>query len=284
LGLRTLGEFEGPFSSRTRNSAISSLQAHGLGYDRVIVLGLLNNPVSAVAYGTFAEPSVYVSANLLAALENVKVGLDDLIADASRRFEQIANLAVSCSAASYENGLLKLESKASILTFPLGCGSRLRMPSRQQAAADDVESGPFTLASGLFGGIGFQPVESGYPGYVSDDNLIDCRLSPELACALQAPGCFMAFLSADAVILNRLIFLPCFLLLRVISEYEEWRSLVVRATATLLLRLRSVPVPHAIATCQRNFFTHHGTHPPANSLQRQLGSFSGRVFHLQYAV
>jgi hypothetical protein len=117
----------------------------------------------------------------------------------------------------------------------------------------------------------------------SDGDLIDCRMPSDLASALSPPGCF-APCSTDGVTVSPFVFLSCFFLLGILSEYEELLALVVDAIATLFSRLQTACVSNSIAVCQRSFFTHHGAHPPAHRSQRHLGSFSGRVLQPQVAA
>jgi hypothetical protein len=112
---------------------------------------------------------------------------------------------------------------------------------------------------------------------------IDCRMPTDIASAFNPPG-YYAFVGTDSETVSTFVFLPWFLLLREISEYQELLGVVVTAIATLLSRLRSIAVSHAIAVCQRSFFTHHGAHPPENRSQSHLGPFSGRVFQTQVAA
>jgi hypothetical protein len=73
-------------------------------------------------------------------------------------------------------------------------------------------------------------------------------------------------------------------LVEAISKSEKLLSLVIAAVATLLSRLRTAVVPSAIAVSQRNFFTHHGAHPPTDQPFGVAGLFSGSEFQLTIAA
>jgi hypothetical protein len=72
-------------------------------------------------------------------------------------------------------------------------------------------------------------------------------------------------------------------ILEVLCRYEGLLRLVVAAVSVLLARLKSSALRCAIATSQREFFTHHGAHPPEIRTHCCLGSFLGRVFQPQVA-
>jgi hypothetical protein len=120
-------------------------------------------------------------------------------------------------------------------------------------------------------------------GCASDDDLIDCRISAELAAFYRAS--YSAFANTECVVVSAIIvFLPCFLLLRKIAEYESLRALVIVKITTLWLRLQSAAVSYGIAVCQRSFFSHHGAHPPDDRSQCHSGPFLGRVLQPQVAT
>jgi hypothetical protein len=78
-------------------------------------------------------------------------------------------------------------------------------------------------------------------------------------------------------------FVPLARILEALSVYEGLLHLVIAAVTALLARLKSSALRCEIATCQREFFTHHGAHPPENPTQYCLGSFLGWVFQPQVA-
>jgi hypothetical protein len=83
---------------------------------------------------------------------------------------------------------------------------------------------------------------------------------------------------------------PLFLLAQVllselIRGYRSLLRLVTATVAVLLSLLRSAGYQCAIVISQRNFFTHHGAHPPrVQPLRRAPGLLSGMAFQLQVAA
>jgi hypothetical protein len=79
-------------------------------------------------------------------------------------------------------------------------------------------------------------------------------------------------------------FVPLARILEALSRFEDLLRLVVTAVTVLLAQLRSASYKHAIVTSQRNFFTHHGAHPPRVQPQRESGLFSEKAFQLHVAA
>lgn len=81
-----------------------------------------------------------------------------------------------------------------------------------------------------------------------------------------------------------LVLLAQVLIFEALSRCGNLLRLIVAAIAVLLSRLRAAAFRYAIATSQRNFFTHHGAHPPRVQPRRAPGLLPGRVFELQVAA
>jgi hypothetical protein len=260
-----------------RNSAIASLHTHALGYDAIIVLSA-SNKSALLAYQNLAASQVVIDANVLLALENWKTGVEKLITETSAHLEQIAELAFPPSL-TYD-----LEYSVTALVAPQATIEEINLSRWQREASNriiTVVPGPDT--TGWFGDTTSQMGDLGRTLWPPAGDPIDCRMPTDIASAFNPPG-YYAFVGTDSETVSTFVFLPWFLLLREISEYQELLGVVVTAIATLLSRLRSIAVSHAIAVCQRSFFTHHGAHPPENRSQSHLGPFSGRVFQTQVAA
>lgn len=63
-----------------------------------------------------------------------------------------------------------------------------------------------------------------------------------------------------------------------ISKAEKLLSIVIAAVVILLRWLRTTVAPFTIAVSQRQFFTHHGAHPPTDQPFGSSGLFFGRGF------
>jgi hypothetical protein len=248
-----------------------------LGYDAIIVFSA-SNKSALLAYQSLAASQVVIDANVLLALENCKAGLEGLITETSVHLEQVAELAFPSSLA-YD-----LEYSGASLAAPPATIEEMNLARWQREASSriiTVVPGPDT--TGWFGDSLSQMGEVGHTLWPLAGDLIDCRMPTDLASAFGLPG-YCAFVGTDYATVGSFVFLPWFSLLREISEYQELLGLIVTAIATLFSRLQSIVVSHAIAVCQRSFFTHHGAHPPENPSQSHLGPFSGRVFQTQVAA
>jgi hypothetical protein len=235
----------------------------------------LSNKSIFVSYNGLDMSSVYFAGHGLAALENYKTGLDDLIQETYGRIAKLVHF--SPASYSYSSQVLVVDPDFCSVAAPQVVFERM---DRWRYASSQIISGtPDPDTSGWFEPA-FQTAGRRYTVHASDGDLIDCRMSMELAGAFYPPGC-SAFVTTDCTIVSPFVFLPCFLLLGVLFEYEQLRALVVVAITTLFLRLQSACVSNSIAVCQRNFFTHHGSHPPENRPQCYSGPFSGRVFQPQ---
>ena len=199
-----------------------------------------------LAYQSLAASQVVIDANVLLALENCKTGLEELITETSVHLEQIAKLAFP-SSLGYDLG----HSVTSLAVPPAMIEEMNLLRWQREASSRIITVVPGPDTTGWFGDTTSLMGEVGHTLWPLADDLIDCQM---------------------------------FLLLRKISEYQELLGLVVTAIATLFSRLQSTVISHAIAVCQRSFFTHHGTHPPDNRSQRHSGPFSGRVFQPQVAA
>jgi hypothetical protein len=97
--------------------------------------------------------------------------------------------------------------------------------------------------------------------------------------------------STDAYLFasTRLIAAPLPLLAQVllsglIRRYRALLRVITAAVAVLLSRLRSAGHQYTIVISQRNFFTHHGAHPPRVQPARAPGLLSGMAFQPNVAA
>jgi hypothetical protein len=245
-----------------------------LGYDLLIVLELWNKPAS-LPRPSLAGPVVYFDTNVLATLENARTSLDLQISETYEQIAEIAKLVLSADFGSTALNLGGLSEVRGAVASNWGSADRSEWANRPALLCPpQVKSN--TLALTAWGS--FQAPESRYQT-VDGEELIDCRIVPALGSALNLPGYPPL---SGSVVVSQFIFLPCFLLLRAVSDYEELRSLVIVAIVALLSwLLRSVGLRNSIAVCQRSFFIRHGAHPPENRSQCLLGSFSGREIQPQ---
>jgi hypothetical protein len=101
-----------------------------------------------------------------------------------------------------------------------------------------------------------------------------------LFCGSSSGGNVFALVNATA----KPLLLIQVLLSETLRRRKSLLKLVTAAIAVVLSRLRSFECQYAIVTSQRNFFTHHGAHPPRVQPPRASGLLSGTAFQPRVAA
>jgi hypothetical protein len=236
---------------------------------------------------------VLIDTGILALLENSKTNLESLISETSEHAEQIAKLAFSWSSGLNEFSLPNASpiwlQTPELDPFPnnrnfisvqsavesLGWQHARFLPQQPEPVSIINTPAMLPASAWMQGSVPtFQTIGSGCWAGALGDGTIDCRMPTEFTPVL-FPGSYFAVADTESTIVSPLVFLPYFyfLLLQKVSAYEDLCSLVVVAMATIILRQRSAHIPHAIAVCQRSFFTHHGAHPPDHQPRVTPGCF-----------
>lgn len=97
--------------------------------------------------------------------------------------------------------------------------------------------------------------------------------------SLFCPFCGAGYFCRDDDFTAALAFLWRAELAQKISKVEKLLSIVIAAVTVFLRAMRTATaVPFAIAVSQRQFFTHHGAHPPTERSLGSPGLFVGRGF------